>query len=512
MSTNKALRTPEPQRMQREPPKPTCASDEEAAAWAAKWWQDFQESSGTASEGALYHNASKLLALMEPASGDGLAPVKLVRGSWLLKRAKKLRAARTDEERAKLRVPRRQELEQEEPHALLTPAEVAAMPRGHAGYRCEKRNPCCCPEPAEERPLKLISISHAWLTPDHPDPLGEQLVNFADVVARERRCCRDGDEVKDFVRAACLCPCCPDFCTIGTFWGLPYFGQQCCAKATSFPRGEFMAFYDFASLHQKDPETGGRTGEEKTAFDSALDTMGTWYAHSLATTVALDVFPAGWDATTPYSELRHTLLSPYSLHSPRPCLPISLTGGDRGWPTFESAVSALVKESTPGSWAKFVRASEAKAQGRGGGVRPPPLHPEAFAAKLARKVFTNGSDLEMVAGIYARSLDGAFGGAEYLEFRDAGWGDEEAKAFAKVLPLARSARFLNLDRNNIGGDGYRALAEAIKAGGAPRLRKISPQVNSLTLSSWPTSDGGALKSACEARGIQLWFPTLSSLL
>ena len=71
---------------------------------------------------------------------------------------------------------------------------------------------------------------------------------------------------------------------------------------TAFPSGEFMAFYDFASLHQKDPETGGRTGEEKTAFDSALGTMGTWYAHDKATTVALDVFPAGWESTTPYGE------------------------------------------------------------------------------------------------------------------------------------------------------------------------------------------------------------------
>ena len=161
-------------------------------------------------------------------------------------------------------------------------------------------------------------------------------------------------------------------------------------------------------------------------------------------------------------------------------------------------------------WARFVRASEAKAQGLGGkfgdggGVRPPPLHPEALAAKLARKVFTNGkSDLEMVAGIYARTLDGAFGGAERLEFSYCGWGDEEVKALAKVLPLARSATFLDLHFNHkIGADGWRALAEAIAAGGAPRLRAIWPCGAGLT-GAWPTSDGGALKRACEARGIGL---------
>ena len=166
-------------------------------------------------------------------------------------------------------------------------------------------------------------------------------------------------------------------------------------------------------------------------------------------------------------------------------------------------MSALVKESTHATWARFVRASEAKAQGIGGSVRPPPLHPEAFAAKLARKVFTNGkSDLEMVAGIYARTLDGAFGGAERLWFMDAGWGDEEVKAFAKVLTLARSVKYLNLYGNDIGADGWRALAEAIEEGGAPRLRAICPCGFP---PAWPTSDGGALKRACEARGIGLWI-------
>ena len=106
--------TPVPQRMQREPPKPFCATDEEAKEWAAKWWQEFSATDwrgGKAAEGRLYQDSVKLFALMEPATDDGLAPVKLVRGSWLLKRARKLRHASTEEERAKLRVPRRQELE-----------------------------------------------------------------------------------------------------------------------------------------------------------------------------------------------------------------------------------------------------------------------------------------------------------------------------------------------------------------------------------------------------------------
>ena len=121
---------PVPQRMQREPPKPSCATDEEAKEWAAKWWQDFSATDwrgGKAAEGRLYQDAAKLFDLMRPATDDGLAPVKLVRGSWLLNRAKQLRHASTDEERAKLRMPRRQELERDEPDALLYGAYRAAM-------------------------------------------------------------------------------------------------------------------------------------------------------------------------------------------------------------------------------------------------------------------------------------------------------------------------------------------------------------------------------------------------
>ena len=46
---------------------------------------------------------------------------------------------------------------------------------------------------------------------------------------------------------------------------------------------------------------------------------------------------------------------------------------------------------------------------------------------------------------------------------------------------------------------YRAIYKirAIEAGGAPRLKRIVP------VNDWPTSDGGALKRACEARGIGL---------
>lgn len=493
------ITAPTPKTMAREPPKSMCATDQEANEWAAGWWKQREaekERKSVAGElAALYKDPVRLFGLLQPRSEDGLEPVKLVRGSWLLERAKLLRAASTEQEKAQLRMPRRQELERVAPHALLTPKQAAAIPRGHVGQQpTDHYCPCCESEAYQARkPLKLIAISHAWLTPEHPDPLGEQLVAFADVVARERRCCRDIGEVCAFVTFHLCCPwysaICPPW---GTYYGLPLYGQQCCDSAGAFPSGEFMVFYDYASLHQKDPDTGEKSEAEIAAFAAALNTMGTWYAHKLSSTFALDVLPPGW-GTTPYSE--------------------------RGWTTFEAAVSALAKETINTSWTKHVRASVTGRQGEGS-TRPPPLHPEAFAATLARKAFTNGkSDCELVAGLYADVFDGTFGANDLLIYMRSGWGDAEVAQLARVLPLARQARYLDLALNTgilglhggIGAAGWRTLAAAIEAGGAPRLEVIRPVASVGGSAAWPTSDGGALRAVCKKRGIKLGSLELGAL-
>ena len=65
---------PAQQHMQHEPPKPFCATDEEAKEWAAKWWQEFSATewrSGEASEDRLYQDAAELFGLLEPISDGG---------------------------------------------------------------------------------------------------------------------------------------------------------------------------------------------------------------------------------------------------------------------------------------------------------------------------------------------------------------------------------------------------------------------------------------------------------
>lgn len=58
-----------------------------------------------------------------------IPPVKLVRVTWILERAKKLRAAKSDTERMKLAMPRRQQLEMDEPGAFLGVDELQGLKR-----------------------------------------------------------------------------------------------------------------------------------------------------------------------------------------------------------------------------------------------------------------------------------------------------------------------------------------------------------------------------------------------
>ena len=98
-----------------------------------------------------------------------------------------------------------------------------------------------------------------------------------------------------------------------------------------------------------------------------------------------------------------------------------------------------------------------------------------------------------MAELYADSFAGALGEAKALKFASLQWGDADAEAFAAVLPLLRRVETLNLEVNNIGTRGMGALAEAIRAGGAPQLKEFRFGSN--------PGDAAALREACRARGI-----------
>ena len=232
----------------------------------------------------------------------------------------------------------------------------------------------------------------------------------------------------------------------------------------------------WGSLHQKDAD-GKRTEPEHAAFGTALKTMDMWLAHRLTTTVILSELPPGWPRSPEEA----------------PFFPEGWLRG-KGWPSFERALSGMIKRGTNSSFRRIVDPAVPRGGILTSGYREPPMHPREFAAELSRKIFANVSDCELVARLYADTFCAVLGEARMLEFSGLQWKDADAKAFAKVLPLLRRVETLDLSFNRIGTRGFEALAAAIREGAAPALKEF-------VFSGPNHGDSTALKEACEARGI-----------
>ena len=103
------------------------------------WWAEY-ESRVKSDNGRLYIHKDPLLKQLDAASAvRGVAPVRLLKLSWLEERAAKLRAAPSEAARRALALPRRQELEAKHPEAFLSPAEMRALPKGYGGSETLRR-------------------------------------------------------------------------------------------------------------------------------------------------------------------------------------------------------------------------------------------------------------------------------------------------------------------------------------------------------------------------------------
>ena len=207
--------------------------------------------------------------------------------------------------------------------------------------------------------------------------------------------------------------------------------------------------------------------------------MGMWYAHRLTTTFILSQLPPGWPKRP----------------EDAPYFPEGWLRG-KGCPSFERAASGQVKRAESSSWRRIVDPDLAVVGLDS--AREAPMHPRAFAARLGRVIFTNGkSDCELVAGLYADTLAGAFGHAQVLQYRNCAWTDDDACALAAALPFAKRVREVDLFGNaKIGQRGLDALAKAIRAGAAPALEQFKFDFR------WGARAAG-LRAACKARNIEV---------
>ena len=206
-------------------PKALVQSKNEAEAFGQRFWTQYEENSKWKSrDGVIYFEAEKMYWLMREGHDGSPAPVRLLRLSWLLEKARRREV-----------LPRRQELPEE---AFLSEAEVRALPRGHMGRECETCFVCCMSN--DDKPLHIMSISHGWLTPEHPDPFGEQLARFAKQIERERQFFSEKNCLEAGAFWCCCCGIVQGYCC----WVFPTHGQRCGESAQQLPSGEFGVFYE----------------------------------------------------------------------------------------------------------------------------------------------------------------------------------------------------------------------------------------------------------------------------
>jgi hypothetical protein len=183
-----------------------------------------------------YHELDSVLRQLEgPAP-----PVRLLDSAWLLQRADAFESATSDEERAALALPHRQELEKTHPDAFMSVQDVRTLEHAYRPDGCAIG-------------YAIGAVSHAWARADHPDRAGSSLLH----IARQIRAAQRG-ELAVQQPGAVATP----------------FGQTEHRKLPS----RVALFYDWCSLHQAVKAADGtvivpRSPSEQAAFTAALRSM-----------------------------------------------------------------------------------------------------------------------------------------------------------------------------------------------------------------------------------------------
>ena len=254
---------------------------DKVVALAVEYALALQKSPGELPPEGFYTSEESIFEALMPRGDGGIAPVKLLSSKWIKDRAAKLKAATTDDERRKLRLPRRQDLERDEPEAFMSVERLKELPRKHGPAKLER--------------LHAAASSYCWLTPAHPDPLGEQLVSLAEAIEKAEKEGRYDfqhfpSEAAIFVDYGSLCQKDPDL------W------VPCCGGPTYKPPEARTAEEAAAA----DAYEASRTGEEREAFGVALSSMQIWYVHPLLTAFLTRTLPEGYESIAGYEEVRHT--------------------------------------------------------------------------------------------------------------------------------------------------------------------------------------------------------------
>ena len=113
----------------------------------------------------------------------------------------------------------------------------------------------------------------------------------------------------------------------------------------------------------------------------------------------------------------------------------------------------------------------------------PPLSPSRFTEELARKVFTNAADHDVVAKLYRDTLQDGFGGLTALHYPQAGWGDLEVQELGQTLTEIQMSDVEDLDLRGNGMTTLEPIGAAIQSGALQALRVLI--LSSIPLATLP---------------------------
>jgi len=211
---------------------------------------------------------------------------------------------------------------------------------------------------------------------------------------------------------------------------------------------------------------------------------------------------------------------------------------DRGWTTFECAVSGLITDSDmvldlgpladdlhiePDGLEELKRVCHAQ--------RGPPLSPNAFSELISQKHFNDAAHTDLIIELYNKTFSEIISGIDRLFFSGMQWGAAEIGRLAESLravpqPPPLKLQELWLARNCIGDEGTLLLATILTQGYLPSLtcllldyNDIGPKgaqalikafdyvskLETLGLSgnNLDEENSEAIKAACLRRGITL---------
>jgi len=328
-------------------------------------------------------------SLFDAQEGVG---TQLLRGSWLIEQAQQGRV-----------LPRRQELPQE---AFVPNGDL----RKHGIWTREEKG---------IKAYAVVALSHCWLTPEHPDPKGEQLAKLAPVL-----------------------------------------------KSLQSRGTELAVFLDWCSLHQH-PRA---TREEVDGFNAGLAHVNLWFAHKNTHVLLLTRLPQSWAHTTPYSQrgwpffelASSSLLTHSGMVLDLQNLDDALErGNDLCYLLLRCKANRLPPMSPDRFAARLLESADACASNQHGLLQ-----------------FSRYQDRALVTEMYGTTIRAILTSAERLAFVEAGWGPQEAADLAGALSLAPRLKELYLGRNQFGDSGVTLLAQGLA--GLINLRILSLDCNQIS--------------------------------